>query len=115
MRIALVQQHATEDREDNVRRGLEGLRRAAGEGAELVAYAELAFERFHPQQPAEGDVASLAETVPGPVTSAFQEAAAELGVVVVLNLFERDGDTTYDTSPVLEREWAQRAGIAWIT
>ena len=38
MRIALVQQHATHDREDNLQRGLDALTRAAdsGAGAELV-------------------------------------------------------------------------------
>ena len=42
--------------------------------------------------------------VPGPTTEAFQEKARELGVVVVLNLFERDGETTYDCSPVIDAD-----------
>src|SRR5262249_58313189 len=49
-----------------------------------------------------GDVARLAEPVPGPTTDAFAAAARQHGVVVVLNLFERDGDRTYDCSPVLD-------------
>ena len=102
MRIALVQQHATLDREDNVRRGLAALETAAGGGAELVCYAELAFEPFYPQRPAEGDPKGLAQEVPGPVTEAFAERAAALGVVVVLNLFERDGDECFDSSPVID-------------
>ena len=52
MRIALVQQHATHDREDNLRLGLAALEQAAAAGAELVCYAELAFEPFYPQRPA---------------------------------------------------------------
>ena len=54
MRIALVQQHATGDREDNLKRGLDALVRAAEGGADLVCYAELAFEPFYPQKRAEG-------------------------------------------------------------
>jgi N-carbamoylputrescine amidase len=104
MKIALVQQHATTDKAENVRRGLAALERAAGLGARLVGFAELAFERFHPQRPAAGDVARLAEPVPGPVTSAFQERARALGVVIVLNLFERDGARTYDCSPVIDAD-----------
>jgi len=104
MKIALVQQHATTDKADNVRRGLAALERAAGLGARLVGFAELAFERFHPQRPAAGDVARLAEPVPGPVTAAFQERARALGVVVVLNLFERDGARTFDCSPVIDAD-----------
>ena len=104
MRIALVQQRATPDKQDNLRRGLEALSEAAGHGADLVCYAELAFEPFYPQRPADGEVRRLAEPVPGPTTEAFSAKAAELGVVVVLNLFERDGDRTFDCSPVIDAD-----------
>src|SRR5687768_15816853 len=99
MRVALVQQRAANDKPANVRRGLEALEAAAACGAELVCFAELAFERFHPQVPARGDVRGLAEPVPGPTVDAFCARARELGVVVVLNLFERDGDRMFDCSP----------------
>ncbi len=104
MKIALVQQKASRDKQKNAARGLEAARKAAGEGAEVVGFAELAFERFYPQRPAAGDVKHLAEPVPGPVTESFQELAAELGIVVVLNLFEREGDKTFDTSPVIDAD-----------
>ncbi|MFV2071213.1 MAG: nitrilase-related carbon-nitrogen hydrolase [Thermoanaerobaculales bacterium] len=104
MRIALIQQHAGRDCEENLRRGLEALETAASAGAEMVCYAELAFEPFYPQRPAIDDVRKLAETVPGPVTEAFAARAAELGVVVVLNLFERAGDLCFDTSPVIDAD-----------
>lgn len=104
MKIALVQQPATNDKQANIERGLATLAHAADQGADVVCYAELAFERFHPQAPAEGDVARLAEKVPGPMTRAFSERAAALGVVVVLNLFERHDDKTYDCSPVIDAD-----------
>ena len=104
MRLALVQQHATRDKADNVARGLGALEAAAAQGAQIVVFAELAFERFHPQTPAAGDVAALAETVPGPIVEAFQARARHLGAVVVLNLFERDGHQTFDTSPVIDAD-----------
>ena len=47
---------------------------------------------------------ALAEPIPGPTTEAFAALAAELGVVVVLNLFERDGERTFDSSPVLDAD-----------
>ncbi len=104
MRIGLVQQHATEDREENLARGMAALEQAAAGGAELVCYAELAFERFHPQRPAAGDVARLAEPVPGPTTEVFAARARELGVVVVLNLYERSGEHCFDCSPVIDAD-----------
>jgi N-carbamoylputrescine amidase len=104
MRIALVQQAASHDREANVRHGLEAVQEAARRGAGLVCFAELAFDRFHPQRPAGPDVAGLAEPVPGPTTERFAAVARELGIVVVLNLYERDGDRCFDCSPVLDAD-----------
>jgi predicted amidohydrolase len=104
MRIALVQQRALPEKAANIERGLCAIEEAARAGASLVTFAELAFERFHPQRPAEGDVARLAEPVPGPTIEACAEAARRHGVVIVLNLFERDGRHTYDCSPVLDAD-----------
>jgi N-carbamoylputrescine amidase len=104
MRIALVQQKAGRDKAHNVERGLRAVRTAAAHGAQLVAFAELAFELFYPQNPAGPDVLSLAEPIPGPTTRAFAVLAKELGVVVVLNMFERDGSRSFDCSPVIDAD-----------
>ena len=104
MRIALVQQHANADKADNVRRGLAAMERAARDGADVVSFAELAFERFHPQLPAASNSIALAETVPGPLTDQFARKARELGVVTILNLYERDGDRAFDCSPVIDAD-----------
>jgi N-carbamoylputrescine amidase len=104
MKLALIQQHASPDLDGNLRRGLEAARRAAGDGADAVVFAELAFTPFYPQAPPTGDVPSLAEPVPGPTTEAFQRLARDLGLVILLNLFERDGDRTFDCSPVIDAD-----------
>jgi len=70
----------------------------------LVAYPELSFEFFLPQYPAFPGFANLAETIPGPTTEVFSQKARESKVVVVLNLLERDGDKTYDSSVVLNTD-----------
>ena len=104
MRIALVQQRARHSREDNVERGLAALERAAAAGAQLVCFAELAFDTFHPQRPAAKPPLALAEPVPGPTTDRFSARARQLGVVVVLNLYERDGERAFDASPVIDAD-----------
>ncbi|MEX2272823.1 MAG: nitrilase-related carbon-nitrogen hydrolase [Vicinamibacterales bacterium] len=106
VKVALIQQHATLDKADNLRRGLAALEQAARDGATLAVFAELAFEPFYPQRRAEGDVQTLAEPVPGPTTDAIASAARRLGLVVVFNLFERDGAKTYDCSPVFDADGA---------
>ncbi|UCF79574.1 MAG: carbon-nitrogen hydrolase family protein [Candidatus Eiseniibacteriota bacterium] len=104
MRIALVQQRASVDKVSNREKGLTAAEAAAGRGAQLVCFAELAFEPFYPQERAAADVTELAEPVPGPTTEAFAELSGRLGVAVVLNMFEREGDRTYDSSPVLDAD-----------
>ena len=104
MKIALVQQHATENKKDNLERGLAALVEAAFRGAKLVCYGELAFEPFYPQTLPDGDIRELAEPIPGPVTEIFMSKARELGVVVVLNLFELDDDKAYDCSPIIDAD-----------
>ncbi len=104
MRIALVQQPATADLADNLARGLAAFDRAADAGADLVAYAELAFSPFYPQRLATPETLAAAEPLDGPTVRAFQERCAQRGVVAVLNVFEREGDQTFDTSPVIDAD-----------
>ena len=105
MRIALVQHQAGPLHAGNVARGLEAVREAAGLGAALVAFPELAFTPFFPCSPCGGPPPlDLAEPVPGPTTDAFARLAAELAIVIVLNLYEREGDHAFDSSPVIDAD-----------
>ena len=113
MRIALVQQPATADLDANLARGLAAFDRAADAGADLVAYAELAFSPFYPQHRATPETLAAAEPLDGPTVQAFRQRCAARGVVAVLNLFERKpapaeagGDRTFDTSPVIDADGA---------
>ena len=104
MRLALIQLEASTDNHANLNRALDAAREAAEEGAQVIAFPELAFMRFFPQERLKGDRMDYAETVPGPTTDAFQALAKELGVVFVLNLFEQEGDRAYDSSPVIDAD-----------
>lgn len=104
IQVALIQQQPTREREESIQRGLKALEEAARAGADLVAYPELAFTPFHPQHRAGPNALSLAEPIPGPTTEPFQKAAQRLDVVVVLNVYEREGDRAYDTSPVIDTD-----------
>src|SRR5205823_3930913 len=71
---------------------------------QVVAFAELAFEPFYPQVPADARSLDRAEPVPGPIADAFAAKAREFGVVCILNLFEREGDRAFDCSPVIDAD-----------
>jgi N-carbamoylputrescine amidase len=111
MRIALVQGRATADAAANLERGVEAFAQATAAGAELVVFPELAFLPFLPRLRATARALSRAETIPGPTTDRFAALAAEAGVVVVLNLFEKRNGRTYDASPVLDADGSLR-GVA---
>jgi len=105
MRIALVQHQPGPRYDENVMRGLDAVREAADRGASLVAFPELAFTPFFPSCRCGGALPlDVAEAVPGPTSDAFARLAAELGVVIVLNLYEREGDRAYDSSPVIDAD-----------
>lgn len=104
VKIALIQQRQGPDQARNLKRGIEALRRAAGEGAKLVIYPELSFLRFFPQRPREAHDHPRGESVSGPTTDTFCSLAEELKVVVVINLYEREGKLSYDSSPVIDAD-----------
>lgn len=92
---------------DAFQRGLIAIKNASNAGADLVVFPELSFTKFFPQVPAnkrKGDVLDLAETIPGPTVESVAEQAAEYDVVVVCNLYERDGDKGYNSSVVIDSD-----------
>lgn len=83
---------------------MQAARQAAENGAKIICFAELAFEPFYPQHTDPKDPESLAEPIPGPVTESFSKIAREFGVVIILNLYEKDGGALYDSSPVINSD-----------
>jgi N-carbamoylputrescine amidase len=101
MKIALIQQTASEDIKSNIDKAAHSVKEAAGNGANIICFAELAFTPFYPQKPAGENKINLAETIPGPITDLFSKLAKEFKVVIILNLYEKYGNNFYDSSPVI--------------
>lgn len=105
MRIALAQLAASTDRERNLETALAAMRRAATNGAQLIAFPELAIDRFFPQRRGDAAARSLAQPVPGPIVDRLAAAARELELVTVFNLYEIDAEgRTFDSSPVIDAD-----------
>jgi N-carbamoylputrescine amidase len=102
MKVALIQQHCTKDINDNLNRAIHAYKNAAKNGAQLISFAELGFSYFLPQYKAAPEHLKKAESIPGPTTDMFTKLAKEYEIVTVLNLLEREGDQTYDSSPVID-------------
>ncbi len=102
MKIALIQQKAGDNRENNIARAVSSAKIAAQNGANVICFAELAFTKFYPQRPPTGNKLDLAENIPGSTTDKFCRLAKELGVVIILNIYEKEGINTYDSSPIID-------------
>lgn len=103
MKIGIIQQHNTADRDDNKRRLAEKIRSLAAKGAELVVLQELHNGLYFCQEE-NVDTFNQAEPIPGPSTEFYGALAKELGVVIVTSLFERRATGLYhNTAVVLEK------------
>ncbi len=104
LKVGLVQQSNSTDIDDNIQRLIEGIRACVADGAQLVVLQELHNSLYFCQTESTESF-DLAETIPGPSTRRFGDVARELGVVLVVSLFERRAPGIYhNTAVVLERD-----------
>lgn len=104
LKIGLVQQANTADRDANLMRLEAHIRRAAGAGAELVVLQEL-HNGLYFCQTEDTTCFDQAEPIPGPSTDRFGALARELGIVLVISLFEKRAPGLYhNTAVVLEKD-----------
>ncbi len=104
MKIGIIQQANTADQAYNKARLAERIRQVAQEGAELIVLQEL-HNGLYFCQTEDVSVFDQAEPIPGPSTEYYGALARELGVVIVLSLFERRAAGLYhNTAVVLERD-----------
>ena len=104
LRTALIQQRWAGNREAMVAATGAAIRQAAQRGAQLVVCQELHTSAYFCQRE---DVTrhDLAEPIPGPSTDHFGALAKELGVVLVISLFERRAaGLSHNTAVVLESD-----------
>lgn len=103
MKTGIIQQTNSDNREDNISRLTTKIRQIADKGAELIVLQEL-HNGLYFCQTEDVNIFDLAETIPGPSTDYFGRLAKELGVVIVLSLFEKRAAGLYhNTAVVIEK------------
>ncbi|MFV0472512.1 MAG: carbon-nitrogen hydrolase [Paludibacteraceae bacterium] len=104
MKIALIQQSNSNNVNDNLDKLKKNIREVAKQGAMLVVLQEL-HNGLYFCQTEDVNVFGQAETIPGPSTDSFGILAKELGLVIVLSLFEKRATGLYhNTSVVIEKD-----------
>jgi N-carbamoylputrescine amidase len=95
--IGIVQDYASADIPSNVTRAEKHIREAARQCAQIVCLKEL-FNAPYFCKAEQHDRFDLAEPIPGPTTQRMQALAKELGVVLVVPIFEREAAGIYRNS-----------------
>ena len=104
LKIGIVQQANTADREANIEKLILNIRSCAAQGAQLVVLPEL-HNSLYFCQTENTQLFDWAEAVPGPSTERFGELAKELKVVLVVSLFEKRAAGLYhNTAVVIESD-----------
>lgn len=100
MKIGIIQQHNSNDIQQNINALEQNIRTVAQQGADLIILQEL-HNGLYFCQTEDVSIFDQAETIPGPSTRAFGKIAKELGVVIVLSLFEKRADGIYHNTAVV--------------
>lgn len=98
--IGLLQLAFSTDTNDNLKKTLSWVKKSAKKGAQVICLPELYRSQYFCQKE-DSSTFDLAETIPGKSTTAFQKAAKENKVVIIVPLFEKRAPGVYHNSAVI--------------
>jgi N-carbamoylputrescine amidase len=98
--VGLVQMSCSPDADENLVKAQLRIREAAKRGAQIVCLQELFRSQYFCREE-NADLFALAETVPGPTSTALTGLARELGVVIIAPFFERRAPGVYHNSAMV--------------
>ncbi len=98
--VAVVQHACSDNYEDNLKAGIDGIKKAAAQGADLVLLPELSMGLYFciTEDPNNFD---LAEPIPGKTTVTLQQVAKENNIVIVSTIFEQRAPGLYHNTAVV--------------
>jgi beta-ureidopropionase len=104
IRAALVQTNWTGDQESMTKAHEEYARQAAAAGAKVICFQELFYGPYFCQLQ-DPKFYEYAESVPGPAVERFSALAAELGMVIILPVYEQEQPgVLYNTAAVIDAD-----------
>lgn len=101
VKLAGIQIFCTEDKERNLEKAIKFSRIAIEHGANLICFQELFTTHWFPKE-MKPDYFSLAETSDGPTIIRIQELAKTFGVAFICPIFEKDGQSFYNSAVVID-------------
>ena len=109
VRVALVQMTCSDKPDQNLRKAIERIGKAAKAGAAIVCLQELFGSLYFCQSEDDAQFA-LAEPIPGPTSKALAKAAARHKITLVGSIFERRAEGLYHNTAVVVDEHGEMIG-----
>jgi N-carbamoylputrescine amidase len=98
--VGIIQDSASDDMAAVLTSTEEKIREAAGRGAQIVCLKEL-FNAPYFAKSQKHERFDIAEPIPGPTTERMQHVAGELGIVLIVPIFERQARGVYRNSAAI--------------
>jgi hypothetical protein len=98
--VGIIQDAASDDVALTVEATIPRIREAAKRGAQIVCLKEL-FNAPYFAKSQKHDRFDIAEPIPGPTTTTMQKIAKELGIVIVVPIFEKQARGVYRNSAAI--------------
>src|SRR3989338_11459111 len=98
--IGIIQDAATTDIRTTVEATIPRVREAAARGAQIVCLKEL-FSAPYFAKAQRHERFDIAESIPGPTTGTMATIAKELGIVLIVPIFERQAKGVYRNSAAI--------------
>jgi N-carbamoylputrescine amidase len=108
--VGLLQLGFSADVNDNLKKAVLWVDKAAKKGAQVICLPEL-FRTQYFCQKEDVSIFELAETIPGPSTEAMRKAARKNKVVIVVPIFEKRAPGVYHNSAVIINSDGKVAGL----
>ena len=110
LRIGLIQMSCVDDVSQNLDTAESAVRAAADKSAQVICLPELFATKYFCQTE-DSTQFDFAEQIPGPTTKRFSAVARELGVVLIVPVFERRAPGIYHNSAVVLDATGATCGI----
>ncbi len=102
--IGLIQMSCTGNVQENIAKTIVKIREVAAKGAQIICLQEL-FSSLYFCDIEDHENFKLGEAIPGPTTETMQSVAKELGVVLIVSLFEKRAQGLYhNTAAIIDAD-----------
>ena len=100
VKIGIIQSKISDNTQSNIILAIKSIKKAASKKAKIICVPELFLSTYFCQTESHSNF-KLAEKIPGRITKIFSDLAKELGVILILSLFEKKTSGFYHNTSIV--------------